>query len=130
MEYRLVNPEDFGPCEELIAESGYYDPVVLADLDGIVVGAYTGDLLVACVWLGITGTRTYLDFLVANPKYTGAGARVLVHAHTLLAQMGVKQVVFYVHHENATAGRIAEAFNSKLSGPYVLGYATVGARDG
>ena len=130
MEYKILDSDSLEAFEKLLALSGYYRPVQLRKLGGISVGAYHGDRLVAAVWGAVTGNRAYLDFLVADPEYTGYGVRVLAYFAGVMKTLGVEEILFDLELTNKTALRIATKFNVKMNGPFYNGTYELGDNNG
>jgi len=126
MDYRVLTENEIQLAQALVDDCGYYAPVQLSEIGGLVLGCLHGEKLVAAVWLSLTGRRAYLDYLVVDQAHKGTGLRILVVAKRLLQQAGIHDVHFEIHHDNAEAGRLAQVFGAELDGPYVLGYAHIG----
>jgi hypothetical protein len=130
MEYRNMDSGGREAFDNLLALSGYYSPVATRKLEGIALGAYDGERLVAGVWCALTGVRAYLDYLVVDPEYPGTSIRLLAWMAPLLAELGAEEVRFEVSEDNDVIHKISKVLRAEMSGPYYTGIYKLGVSDG
>ena len=116
MQYQIADSAMLAKCQELLDNSGYYSAIQLSDIGGMVVVGVADEKPVACVWVCLTGTRAYVDYLVADPAHKGAGVRLLVKGIALLRRMGVREIKFDVHQDNEEVFRIAAVMGGEYCG--------------
>jgi hypothetical protein len=130
MEYRILDSDGREALDKLCALSGYYSPVETRKLGGIAVGAYVGERLVAGLWCALSGTRAYLDYLVADPEFSGAAVKCLGWLDPLLQSLGVEELHFDIEADNTTALRIARVFRAHINNASYTGYYPLGDNNG
>jgi len=126
MQYSILTPDQLPLAAQLIDESGYYSPVQLDKLGGMVVGGWDGEKLVTSLWVALTGHRAYLDYVVAHHAHKGASVRLLLKGKAMLCKLGISEVVFHVHPDNEEVIRIAQVFGTEFHGAHVMCSANIG----
>ena len=90
MKYRLAGFEDWPAVTEVLASTGYYQPVDAALLDGPVIVAENEDGIQGCIWAITTGRHAYVDLLGVRPKFQGSrvGVKLMKHMRDFLKEQG------------------------------------------
>lgn len=132
MKYRLMRREEAQVVNEVISSTGYYAPVDVGSIGGMVLVAEDDGVIAACVWVVPSGEISFCDYLAVLPEYqhTGVGIRLQIKMAVLLGEMGVKSIRFWVHESNKEALKMHDTFGSYLESGYRLGVFILGDRYG
>lgn len=129
IEVRKLAADELSAAEDVIESTGAYHRPELADMDGVVWGAFDGPALVGCVWIGVLGKFAILDYLAVDPtkQRSGIAAKILLSAEEELVVSGVKRLQFMCHMGNIPSLALCLKYDPSFSGPFVSGVVELGA---
>ncbi len=130
MQYQIATPAMLPDCQKLVDETGYYSPVQLSDIGGMVVVGLKAERPVACIWVCLTGNRAYVDYLAVHPDHKGAGVRLLITGLAMLRRMGIAEIKYDVHQDNDEMFRMSSTFGADYGGFHAKYTMQIGVPDG
>lgn len=132
LEIRKLDKHELSAAEDIIEATGAFHRPELADLGGIVWGAFQDEKLIGCVWLGVLSKLAILDYLAVLPEHQrkGVAKKLLLSAEEDLMVSGVKKVQFLCHVSNMPSITMSLSHSPAFSGPFVNGVVELGVRNG